>query len=1056
MGKEKKEKKKEKKKSKKSTTVVKVERDDGVVHAFSEEEKQGIVDHVNLMMADDDSYVPIDPASMDIFKRMMNGVLLCSLVNAAEPDTIPPRKINRKKKLNRFEINDNIDAGLAGAKALKLQIVNMGPEDFISGTAFHLVLGVLWQIVRLDLLNSLDRAKAGMSALLGTDESALDALVPEQVLLLWVNYHLEKAGCERRMTNFGTDIKDSEIYTRLLHQLQPKTFNLSPLDTSDLTERATLLLKEANKEKLDKFVNASDIVKGNARLNFAFVATLFSHFQDSGDASTESEEEDIDEEELGAWRGDLEELETELFEKEQQAALADAKLAELKAQRDAARAAHQAEIDALTAELERMAAAEPQTKDERELADQLANEQRHKLALVAKQTDLLRKAADLTDKLEDEEDEAARLLEMRQKAEMDINEFKRKHKSDMSAVRRRLAQAKLEEEMLEQELEHQTEERNKLKEERSGLQRKYKDLSIKLEVETIDRIQTQSAKDKLDRQLFHAKQYLTEAKADRKVKEKKKKILTRNVRKLKETKEVVLQEKQVVLTEVSFLNEENKELGEEVIIEHKAALRSKNVRRTLEETVVALKQQLEEDEEFHNAVKEETVKKHEQKTVQLATNVVKDLGRKQQLLELAEKEAEELQSDVKQTKQVTEQLAEATHQIKRETTQLEGQVDMVNTEKAAIDKKRRKLEKQLRKARRLIQDQTKTQTVVEREKKLAAQKKLEAEKLAARARLAVETAEKEKRMAEIEVLDTADAVDAEAAEKARIALEARLLEEEAEELEEERVRLALEKERVLAKVQREAREDKIAAQAAAQLKLMDTEEAREEAHASALQAAVLLEAEKGEKALLERDKELLAEAAAQAEREAKAMATKAALEIEDAKELRNETKAEKERARAEREARLEAEKKAAALAVEHASAHAETQRALDEKVRLEQRAKQLEEEAKRIRLDKAATRGAAAVLEEQADEAASRAKRDAIAQEKRAAKAEIEEVRIQKRLEAEKLKAKVDKDKSKLEMKTKSLEERLAEADAQLEAERAARLAAEKNGHGDDDDEDDE
>ena len=84
-----------------------------------------------------------------------------------------------------------------------------------------------------------------------------------------------------------------------------------------------------------------------------------------------------------------------------------------------------------------------------------------------------------------------------------------------------------------------------------------------------------------------------------------------------------------------------------------------------------------------------------------------------------------------------------------------------------------------------------------------------------------------------------------------------------------------------------------------------------------MQAAVLLEAEKGEKvklpkkkkllisiyiklkkkrnlnlilffkkthkALLERDKELLAEAAAQAEREAKAMATKAALEIEDAK-----------------------------------------------------------------------------------------------------------------------------------------------------------------------------
>lgn len=269
----------------------------GVVHAFSEEEKQGIVDHVNLMMVNsfsNDFFKPCFFVSnnllflfwfffakrptmilmfqltlhqvfqiifekisfenhyfqthsffkkilfylfsnfffflfhywkfifflvttwiefilfvliVDIFKRMMNGVLLCSLVNAAEPDTseivfyfwffwffqpnfsllfscshhtVPPRKINRKKKLNRFEINgkiifylleisfyslktiksifskkknllnrkkivyfisksikiDNIDAGLAGAKALKLQIVNMGPEDFISGTVW--------------------------------------------------------------------------------------------------------------------------------------------------------------------------------------------------------------------------------------------------------------------------------------------------------------------------------------------------------------------------------------------------------------------------------------------------------------------------------------------------------------------------------------------------------------------------------------------------------------------------------------------------------------------------------------------------------------------------------------------------------------------------------------------------------------------------------------------------------------------------------------------------------------------------------------------------------
>jgi hypothetical protein len=125
---------------------------------------------------------------------------------------------------------------------------------------------------------------------------------------------------------------------------------------------------------------------------------------------------------------------------------------------------------------------------------------------------------------------------------------------------------------------------------------------------------------------------------------------------------------------------------------------------------------------------------------------------------------------------------------------------------------------------------------------------------------------------------------------------------------------------------------------------------------------------------------------------------------------------------------------------------------VDEKKRLEQRAAQLEEEANRLRLETASTRGAAQVLDEQAEEvrfraihsigvscecctlthifiaidtnrhqAATRARRKAIAAEKRAAKAELEEVRIEKRLEAERLRLEAAKDRSKLEQKTKSV-----------------------------------
>lgn len=41
----------------------------------------------------------------------------------------------------------------------------------------------------------------------GEEMSDLMKLSPENILLRWVNYHLERAGSQRRITNFTTDIK---------------------------------------------------------------------------------------------------------------------------------------------------------------------------------------------------------------------------------------------------------------------------------------------------------------------------------------------------------------------------------------------------------------------------------------------------------------------------------------------------------------------------------------------------------------------------------------------------------------------------------------------------------------------------------------------------------------------------------------------------------------------------------------------------------------------------------------------------------------------------------
>lgn len=105
-----------------------------------------------------------------------------------------------------------------------------------------------------------------------------DDLVPEDILLKWFNYHLKQAKHPRTVSNFSSDIKDSENYSVLLHQLAPNACSLDLLEEKDLLKRASLFLESADKIGCKKFINERDIVKGDSRLNTAFVANLFTHF----------------------------------------------------------------------------------------------------------------------------------------------------------------------------------------------------------------------------------------------------------------------------------------------------------------------------------------------------------------------------------------------------------------------------------------------------------------------------------------------------------------------------------------------------------------------------------------------------------------------------------------------------------------------------------------------------------------------------------------------------------------------------------------------------------
>uniref|UniRef100_A0A8C0QPI6 Plastin 1 n=4 Tax=Canidae TaxID=9608 RepID=A0A8C0QPI6_CANLF len=263
---------------------------EGTQHSYSEEEKVAFVNWINKALEDDPDckhLLPMNPSDGSLFKSLADGILLCKMINLSEPDTIDERAIN-KKKLTPFTISENLNLALNSASAIGCTVVNIGAQDLKEGKP-HLVLGLLWQIIKVGLLADIEISRnEALIALLkeGEDLEELMKLSPEELLLRWVNYHLTNAGWPN-INNFSQDIKDSRAYFHLLNQIAPKgdqgdepaiTIDLSGFNEKNDLKRAGFMLQEADKLGCRQFVTPADVVSGNPKLNLAFVANLFNTY----------------------------------------------------------------------------------------------------------------------------------------------------------------------------------------------------------------------------------------------------------------------------------------------------------------------------------------------------------------------------------------------------------------------------------------------------------------------------------------------------------------------------------------------------------------------------------------------------------------------------------------------------------------------------------------------------------------------------------------------------------------------------------------------------------
>uniref|UniRef100_A0AAQ5XLH9 Plastin-3 n=1 Tax=Amphiprion ocellaris TaxID=80972 RepID=A0AAQ5XLH9_AMPOC len=285
---------------------------EGTQHSFSEEERFAFVNWINTALEKDPDcqhVLPMDPNTDSLFTAVGDGIVLCKMINLSVPDTIDERTIN-KKKLTAFTTQENLNLALNSASAIGCHVVNIGALDLKEGKP-HLVLGLLWQIIKIGLFADIELSRNEALAALLRDGETLEDLMklsPEELLLRWANFHLENAGWQK-INNFSSDIKVefmffffsnySLAYFHLLNQISPKgtdedqpriDINMAGFSEKDDVKRAEAMLQQADRLGCRQFVTPADVVSGNPKLNLAFVANLFNKYP----ALTKPEGEDID------------------------------------------------------------------------------------------------------------------------------------------------------------------------------------------------------------------------------------------------------------------------------------------------------------------------------------------------------------------------------------------------------------------------------------------------------------------------------------------------------------------------------------------------------------------------------------------------------------------------------------------------------------------------------------------------------------------------------------------------------------------------------------------
>ena len=257
---------------------------------YDPELMKAYVDTVNKELGDEAPckyLIPIDRDNKDVFNKLRDGVILGKLVCLADGTLIDEDKIKAGPDTSDEDQAANLELACDGLQKLGCP-TKIKPGDISSGKKKkgQDILGDVLGRVLVPPKVIRDDPDADDLVLEGETKEDLATKVPvDEFLRRWVNKHLKLAGHPKTVENFDEDLRDGEVYTVLLNNLDPKLCDKSPLDETNPVKRCEKVLDNAKKLGVDPSVTADGLVGGSPELGKVFLAEVYNAYSNPFDAN---------------------------------------------------------------------------------------------------------------------------------------------------------------------------------------------------------------------------------------------------------------------------------------------------------------------------------------------------------------------------------------------------------------------------------------------------------------------------------------------------------------------------------------------------------------------------------------------------------------------------------------------------------------------------------------------------------------------------------------------------------------------------------------------------